>query len=98
MSDDAASGARESDAPARTDPHRLTMPALELPENPTDADLKRAMANAILSIAMNLQFLREDAESRAAQETANERVIREHERRIAALERVVGIKPAKSTP
>lgn len=88
--------------PETPEAKRLSFPVFSLAEDATEADLKRAMANAVMSIASNLQYLREDAEARIAIENVNAADIRKvreaHGRRLTTLERdVAELKRAAKT-
>lgn len=70
---------------------RLSIPDFDPGE--TRDDLVRALSNAIVSIADNLQFLRLEAEARAAEETVNTKAIRMLTARVAKIEAIVLTQP-----
>jgi hypothetical protein len=69
-----------------TDPKRLTLPQLDLPEDYTREDLLRALGTVLLSVDANLRYLRADTQVRSAGVDVNAAAIRRLEGRVDALE------------
>lgn len=67
-------------------PNEVDFPSWDLPPDATPAQMHRAMANAIVSIAANLRHIR-------YQESGNSIAIKALERRVEQLEHAIGTCP-----